>query len=300
MKRKVRMGLYALKYAFNGLRHHFVLSISAVSAITITLLMVALCAVIGFNINHFSDNITGDLMIHVVLNPSRDTPQEIEQIQKDLEAVPNVKSVSYSDKDQELELMIEEKGEAYARYRGENNPLANAFFVTLKDNTQIEETASLLRKVYGVDSVAYGGQSVHELVDVLELARRSGYILAILLLILSVYLIYNTIRTTIYSQQDEIGVMTMVGASYRFIKIPFVAQGMIIGMLGAFIPTLTVWIGYARMYERLNGIFFANILSLIDVGTMRLKAGMGIMVLGMVIGFTASLMAVTKYLRINR
>lgn len=300
MNRKIRMGFYALKYAFNAIRHHFVLSISAVTSITFSLLMVAMCAMIGLNISRFSSNITGDLMIHVVLNPSRDKKEEIEVIQKDLEALENVKSVTFSDKDQELEIMIAQKGEAYARYRGENNPLSNAFFVIPVDNTKIEETASLIRKVNGVDSVAYGGQSVHELIDVMIVARRIGYILAILLLILSVYLIYNTIRTTIYSQQDEINVMSTVGASYRFIKIPFVAQGMIIGMLGALIPTLMVWFGYARVYKRLNGVFFANILSLVDVTTMRIQAGLGIMALGMVIGFAASLMAVTRYLRMNR
>lgn len=300
MKRKLRMGLYALKYAFNGIRHHFVLSLSAISAITISLFMVAMCAMIGLNMDRFATNIAGNLMIHVVLNPSRDTAAEIETIQKELEAVENVKSVSFSDKDQELELMIAEKGEAYARYRGENNPLYNAFFVTVSDNTMIDQTASELRKVNGVNSVAYGGQSVHDLVDVMKLGRRIGYILAILLLILSVYLIYNTIRTTIYSRQDEVAVMATVGASYRFIKIPFVAQGIIIGMLGALIPTLTVWFGYANVYHRLNGVFFANILSLVDVHIMRLEAGLGTLVMGIGIGFAASLMAVTKYLKMNR
>jgi cell division transport system permease protein len=94
--------------------------------------------------------------------------------------------------------------------------------------------------------------------------------------------------------------MATVGASYRFIKIPFVAQGMIIGMLGALIPTLTVWYGYAGVYHRLNGVFFANILSLVDINTMRLEAGLGTLVMGMGIGFAASLMAVTKYLKMNR
>ena len=95
--------------------------------------------------------------------------------------------VEFSSKDNELELMIKEKGSAFKAYRGDSNPLSNAFFVYLKDASNIRKTSAQIKKIDGVASTAFGGDSVTSLVEMLNMIQKIGLGLVALLVILSLY-----------------------------------------------------------------------------------------------------------------
>ena len=139
-----------------------------------------------------------------------------------------------------------------------------------------------------------------ELARLLSRVRIAGYIGSALLLVLSMYLIYNTIRTTIYSRQDEIITMRQVGASNAFIKIPFELQGMVLGLLGAVIPFVLIAWGYPRLYNGLGGILFANVFELMKPGQTVFWSGLLLFGGGLLVGWLASFMAATKYIKAKR
>lgn len=292
--------VYELKYAFLGLIRHFWLSFSALMATIVTLLLIGILTIAGFHGTMFSKQIENNLGIHVILDQSIQEKAQIQSIQKQLEAIEGVESVCFSDKDDELEKMIIEKGEAFSTYRGENNPLANAFIVYTEDSRNIQFTAQDIQQVKYVDSVAYGGESTVEFVDMLNKSKKIGYVVIALLGILSLYLIYNTIRTMIASRADEIIIMRQVGATNGFIKHPFEWEGIILGLLGALIPYGLLWLGYSQLYEALNGRLFAITFTLIPVQTVSLYLGIILILCGIGIGGFASLIATSKYIKEKR
>lgn len=224
----------------------------------------------------------------------------VQQTGEQIRSLSFVDHADYSDKDAELELMIQEKGDAFSVYRGEQNPLSDAWFVYLENGTDIEEAAREVGRIEGVETVTYGGQSTLELAQLLGRVRIAGYIGSGLLLLLSMYLIYNTIRTTIYSRQDEIITMRQVGASNAFIKIPFEIQGMVLGLLGALIPFLLIAWGYPRLYSGLGGILFANVFQLMQPSQAVFWSGALLFGGGLLVGWLASFMAATKYIKAKR
>ena len=108
------------------------LCFSAISAIGITLLLIGSILIIGLHVNYFSNDVQKDLSIHVILNEDINDEASISNIQNEISKLKNVSKVEVSSKDDELELMIKEKGAAFKAYRGETNPLSNAFFVYVR------------------------------------------------------------------------------------------------------------------------------------------------------------------------
>lgn len=300
MKEKLNLALYELKYAFIGIKRHLLLCLSAISAITISLFLMAAFLVVGIHVDHFATNVQSDLSIHVILDQDIVEDDQIDAIEDQILELSNVDSVEFSDKENELELMIDEKGDAFSIYKGEENPLSNAFFVYVQDEKQIQDTSEQIEQIEGVSSSAYGGSSVTQLINLLDMVRKVGYGVILLLLILSIYLIFNTIRTTIFSRQEEIIIMRQVGGTNAFIKRPFEVQGVLIGLFGSLLPVAALYFGYAKLYEVLEGQLFSNLFSLIKPNQIVWQVGLIITLIGLLIGGFASFWAVTKYLKVKR
>ena len=292
--------VYEIKYAALGLKRHFWLSFSSLTASAVTLLLIGILIVSGFHTNLFSQQVESNLGIHVVLEKDIENKFEIEEIKEEISKISGIETIEFSDKEEELEKMIQEKGEAFSMYRGEENPLSHAFLVYTKDGHDLEKIASQIEKISGIDGVAYGGESTLNFVDVLYKLRKMGYIALVLLVILSLYLIYNTIRTMISSRSDEIIIMRQVGASNAFVKRPFELEGIFLGCIGALIPFAILMFGYSQIYAMLGGRFFASTFTMISVKDMAIYLG-GILVLcGIGIGWLASVIATSKFIKEKR
>lgn len=300
MKEKLNLALYELKYAFIGIKRHLLLCLSAISAITISLFLMAAFLVVGIHVDHFATNVQSDLSIHVILDQDIVEDDQINAIEDQILELSNVDSIEFSDKENELELMIDEKGDAFSIYKGEENPLSNAFFVYVQDEKHIQDTSEQIEQIEGVSSSAYGGSSVTQLINLLDMVRKVGYGVILLLLILSIYLIFNTIRTTIFSRHEEIIIMRQVGGTNAFIKRPFEVQGVLIGLFGSLLPVAALYFGYAKLYEVLEGQLFSNLFSLIKPNQIVWQVGLIITLIGLLIGGFASFWAVTKYLKVKR
>lgn len=299
MKRLFWQFLYELKFAWKGITRNIALSLTALGAITVSLFLIACFALLGYHTEQFASGAESGLRLHVVLNQETDRTKAAE-IGTQIRALDFVDHADFSDKDAELELMIQEKGDAFSIYRGDENPLSDAWFVYLDNGTDIQQAARTVEAIDGVETVTYGGESTLELAQILNRVRIAGYIGSALLLLLSLYLIYNTIRTTIYSRQEEIITMRQVGASNAFIKIPFELQGMVLGGLGAVIPFVLIAWGYPRLYNGLGGILFANVFELMRPDQAILWSALFLFGGGLFIGWLASFMAATKYIKSKR
>ena len=278
-----------IKTAFLSIFRHIAMSVSASSAVTITLILFSAFLMIAGNVSLFTNSIEDDLQIHVVLKADVKTQKKIDEAKDGLEKISGVRRVTFSDKDNELELMIKEKGKEFEMYRGKDNPLCNAFFVSVKDANQIKAINAQIEQLPFVKQSVYGGNSVSKMISVLNTIRSGGLVFVGLLTLLA-----------IYARNAEISIMRNVGAANWYIKVPFMIEGMLIGLMGAVLPCIFTYFGYQYFFDMLNGQIITSLFTLQPIMPFTLQI-CGILLLGgMLVGLVGSFFSTTKYLRWKR
>lgn len=276
------------------------MSIASISAVTVTLLLVGIFALIMMNLNHIADNIENDVEVKVLIDIIND-PVEMktaeEKLMKQVESLPEVADVQYSSKDEELQILIENYGEDFSLYE-QSNPLRNVLYVRAKEP---EQTAILAKKIEKFDhtyDVIYGEEKVENLFNFLNTGRNIGLALILGLLFTAIFLISNTIRITITARKDEIEIMKLVGATRSFVRIPFLFEGMWLGLFGSIIPMATISIIYYNLYNNLSPRIQGDLLKLLDVTPLIYQVNLIILGLGIFIGIWGSFMSVRKFLKV--
>lgn len=296
----LRILIKSISSAFKSVVRNLSLSIASLSCIIITLIIVAFAIIISSNVNNVTTDIENDLTI--VAFVKKDTTEEkIKELDNNLKAIPNIKNYEYIDKDAVKESMQKEN-ETFNKIMSEweegENPLQAYFIITVSDIESIGETASTIKNLDGVDIAKYGEGMVEELLSIFDIVKNAMFITVLALIFVTAFLISNTIKITIYSRRNEIDIMRLVGTSNIVIKLPFIFEGLFLGAFGSIIPILATIYGYVFLYEKLGGIFFTPILSLIDPYNFVFKVSIVLFAIGAIVGMYGSYKAVRKYLKI--
>ena len=240
------------------------MSLSSIFAVTITLLLMGVISVLALNVQDISANIEDGVRIYVKLERSIDENAE-KEVGNQIKKLKGVGSVTYSSKDEELFKLIDNQGkdgkELFESYR-EDNPLGSAYEVEAKDPTKLASLAKKIQDIPNVNSVNYGGDSTQSMVTTLNTIQKAGSVFIVGLVIVALFMISNTIKITITARSTEISIMRMVGASNWYIRIPFMLEGMLIGLFGAIIPILVLVYGYGALYNYTGGSLMSSMLVL--------------------------------------
>lgn len=293
-----------LKEGFQGVSRNFAMAVSSVSSVTVTLLIMAFFILLSVNIETITFRLEESVQIHVILEKDV-SEQEREPLQAEIAAFMGVDEVVFSDKDNEFEVWIAnfddpKAEEMYGDFRGENNPMHDAFIITTKTGADITQIAELTAGLEGIESVNYGGDVSTTFIDSLETVRNFGFILVAALGVIAVFLISNTIRVSIASRGREISIMRTVGATNWFIRWPFIVEGMIIGFIGSIIPILVTVFGYRHLYNETGGFIFTKLFSLAPTTPLVFETSMIIALIGIGVGALGSIFSVGKQLRWTR
>lgn len=289
-----------IRDAFRSVFRNFSLSFASISCITITLIIVAISIMATFNVNNFAKLIRED--VTMVVYVEKGTPSEnLEGIEQAIERIENVLTCTKKDKEQ-VKLEMSESHELFnnimSDWTPEENPLKDTFLVTVKDIEEINTTATEITNIEGVDFVDYGQKMVESLITVFKTIQKGSIIVVLALIVVTVFLIMNTIKLTIFSRKREISIMRLVGASNFSIKTPFVIEGMVLGMIGSIIPIIIVLYGYLAFYNHFDGQLFSPLIKLIAPEPFIYIASLIVLVIGMVVGMIGSHRAVKKYLKV--
>lgn len=284
--------------ALLSLKKHLAMTISSISAVFVTLLLYAIFLIISTNINSFAMNIENELEIHASIDSVSDQTH-IENLEKTIKSWDNVKNVVFSSSEDELNSLISSNGKVFERYKNKN-PMPNAFLIEAKDAQSIEEITNKLNKLEGIEKAEYGGTSIQKMIDTLSFIHVGGLVFIISLLFITLFLITNTIKMSIYTRKDEIAIMRNVGAQNWFIRTPFVFEGFFIGFLGSIVPILMTYFGYSILYDSLDGKFVSSMFVLQPLYPYIWSICGLLFVGGTFVGMFGSFMAVSKYLRWQR
>lgn len=291
----------SFKEAFWGITHHVAMVISTANAVTITLVLVSVLSLLIANISQITYDVEDDIQLYVKIE-NEVLDEDIQSIQNKISRIAGVEGIEYSDADNELDRFIAAYGEAgkiYEIYR-QDNPLSRVFIIKVANGYSLAELSTQISTVEGIQSVDFGGATVEDFVKLLNGIREVGTIFVIALALLAIFLIYNTIKITINSRKEEIGIMRLVGATNSYIRSPLVLEGMFIGILGSIIPILLTIFGYNYIYTSLNGQLVSGILKLIDVFPFTLWVSLLVLVAGVTVGVIGSYISATIYLRYKR
>ncbi len=295
-----------LKDGFLSVFRHGAMSISSASAVTITLLILSLFSMFTFNMREFTEGIEQSVHISVMIDWDYESAENEDRISLAIANIEGVSGVTYSSKDEELQYLLDSyeddsRSQIFARFQeDDNNPLHDAFLVEVSDGSMISSIAEQISKIEGVSSVNFGGTSAVSLINMLRTIRNGGFILAIALSLLAIYLVQNTIKLTILARANEIAIMRNVGAKNGFIRSPFVVEGILIGALGAIIPIVLTYYGYTWLYDFTGGYLISNMFSLIPPQPFVYHLMLGLLLVGMLVGLIGSFFSVSRYLRWKR
>ena len=286
------------KTAFQNIWRNGVMSVSSVFAVTITLVLIAVIGIIAINIQDMTLSIEESLTVYVKIDREL-KDEDAKKIQPAIEKIAGVKKATFSSKDNELNKMLTQQNdtgkELLETYR-KNNPLGAAYVVEVTDAKQIDTVADQIRTLNNVNEVNSGGESPSSLVDSLEAVRNGGAIFVVGLTVIALFMIANTIKITITSRQTEISIMRMVGASNWYIRLPYMLEGIFIGILGSIIPVLVMYFGYTMVYNGAVGLL-PSMLALREPFPFIWQCSGLLVALGSGVGLIGSFVSVRKFLK---
>ena len=298
LMRAVRIFGRSIRDAFKSVLRNFSLSFASIMCTTITLILVSVALICAANIENATKSIEDELSI-VVYFDGEVTEEQINNIRADIDSQDNVAEVTFKSKTEWKEEMsdYDDTFETVLNYLDEN-PLMDSFIVRVEDVNHLSDTAEYIKSISGVDTVKYGEGMVDNIISAFNVVEKIVIVIVIALILVTAFLISNTIKLTIFSRRSAIEIMRLVGASNIAIKLPFIFEGFIIGVIGAVIPICITIYGYVILYGALNGHVFSNMIVLIEPYNFVFWVSLVLVVLGAVVGMLGSLKAVRKYLKI--
>jgi cell division transport system permease protein len=298
-KRLVRTG-------FTNFFRNIWLSLAATSIMTITLFIISTIFVLYTLTNLSLENIQDKVGITAYFN-NRTSEREIMNVKAQIELIDGVKSVEYIPNTVAKEIFREiHKNEPLLletldEFQDSENPLPNSFAIKatgLENYAPISEILKSERYVQYFDRVRDNSKVIDRLLNITNTIRNLGIILTIVFVLVTIMVMFNTIRLTIYNRRQEVEIMRLVGATNSYIRMPFIIEGMMYGLIATIITSGIMWIVLFFMSDTV-----ANLLSLEDIGGNLTRALMVNIIiinlsLGLGLGVIASAIAMRRYLKI--
>lgn len=283
--------------SIKSLKRNGWMSVSSISAVAITLSLLAVFAAIILNAVKLADDMENnvDVSVFVVTGANENDKKELE---KELKAIDHVKSITFSSKDAQLEKIKGSYGKSWDLFE-QDNPLHDVYIVSATDPQYVKGiTAKAKKMTTYVQDARYGDDLSDKIFSIAKGVRTWGLVGSILLVFIAMFLISNTIRITILSRQREIQIMRLVGAKNGYIRWPFFLEGGWIGLLGAVIPVLIIIFGYQKFYSIANPIMLRSNYSLVTPDEFMFPVAVGVLILGMVIGSIGSVISMRRFLKV--
>ena len=280
---------------------NFSLSLASISCITITLIVVALSIVLSYNVEEMTKHVSSNISIVVFLDGDS-KEEDVKNVKESIERISNADQITFKSK-KEYAKETKEMDERFAlivdNWTDDTIPLLDSYEVKVKDIELIGDTAEKIKKIDKVFSVNYGEEYIESVITIFGVIEKVCIGGVVALVLVTAFLIANTIKLAIFARKTEIEIMRLVGASNIAIKVPFLIEGSFIGLFGSIVPIILMAYGYKALYDYLGGQLFSSSLGkLVTPYPFILYSSILLLVIGLLVGMFGSYRAVKKYLKI--
>ncbi len=290
---------YSFSEAKKNVSRNGLMSIASLFTIACCLIILGVFAILSLNVNSITDQIKDQCEVQLYINAG--TPQErVEAIGNEIRAVDNVKEATLFTKEQTLEYA---KNDMFAGKEDlldgfdDDNPFSDSYKIILTDIEKTDTTVEALSGIQDVEKVVNKQDVVNIVLSVSSLLKKFSIAVMLVLLIVAIVIISNTVKLTVFNRRKEINIMKYIGATDRFIRVPFVLEGLIIGFLGAVLAFLVVFWGYFALLKYMTGLSF-SVFKLISLSEVSPIIGILFVVFGCLIGVSGSAISMRKYLHV--
>ncbi len=297
---KLRTGKFFLREGFRSIKRNKTMSAAAISSVIASLLVIGIFFVIVLNIDFAATKLESQIEMMVYLSDGL-SQNIINTMISEIKAINGVKSVEYISKATALKNLEKNWGENSYLLEGldGDNPLPDAFLITLLNPDQASNVAMSVSSISNIEKVVYGKEELAKLLNTTYILRMSSVMIILILLFISIFIIANTIKLTLYARRREIGIMKFVGATDWFVRMPFIIEGIIVGVIGA--VSASAMLGAAYYYcsnlVKNQMIGFMSI-SLMPFNQIVTSMVILLITVGIIIGATGSLISVRKFIRV--
>lgn len=294
---RIRGFRYFVTEAFKNIFSNGWMTIASIFTVMASLLILGVFMILSININSIVGDLEGSYEIIAVMD-EKTTEDGMVTIGKEILKIENVTDAVLDRNTDRLEKLKDKFGENASlldRYK-EDNPLRNWYRITLGDLTRTAETVDKLEDVNGVEKVIQNEDAINNLVRIANYIRSFSIWIIIALAIVSVFIISNTIKLTVYTRRKEINIMKFVGATDWFIRWPFIIEGIIIGIIGSCASAALVISGYGFLVNVVqDNVMFISLNPLSELLPLILYSTFG---LGVILGGLGSFISVRKHLNV--
>lgn len=294
---KLKTGEYFIQEVFHSLRRNNWMTFASIGTVAVSLFVLGVFLILVLNMNRLAGMLESQVQISVYLEDHL-TDREKRQIGYDIESLQGIDSVTYVDRETAKERLKDRLGDQ--KYLldalSDDNPLPDAFEVTVTTPSVVESAAGAIDSMQGVEEAKYGQDVVEHLFDITRLMRIFGFVLMCLLGGATLFIISNTIRLTVFARRKEIAIMKYVGATDWFIRWPFLLEGIVLGCIGGLIAAVALRSFYAAMAAKIYSTlaFFP----LIPQYPFMNYVTAAILLAGIVIGAIGSVISLKRFLRV--
>ncbi len=299
MSRKFDLKFYASEGLHSIFTHGF-MSFAAVCMIVACLLIMGSFTLVAVNLEHMLGQLEAENEFLAYVDETL-PEDEVTALEDKLLALPNVSEVAFIPKEQAKEDYIQsyEDTENFSLFESlPDEVFRDRYAIHVVDIEQMGETVSLVQQVPGVVDTSAMLEVAEGFVVVRNVAGGVAIILVVILLVISLFIIANTIKLATFSRREEIAIMKMVGATNAFIRWPFVFEGLILGVTGAVVAFFLQWGVYQLITTAISQAEGAGLIDLIPYGEMALPVIGIFLITGFVIGVGGSLVAIRKFLQV--
>ncbi|WP_309573445.1 ABC transporter permease [Deinococcus sp.] len=282
---------YHLRQALLAMRENLTATLATLVTMTLTLLMLASVLLLTLNVNRTLAQLESQVEVAAFLAPNSDTAGLL----KFAQALPQVSSATLVTSDQVLAEMT--KDSPYTRDAAAlvGNPFPDTLRLRVARVGDSPTVAAAVSALPGVEDVEYGAGYVDPTVKTLTAVRGVGYALVGMLLLGTLFNILNAVRVAMYARRNEIAVMRLLGATWAFIRMPHVIEGLIVGVLAAVIALALLTPGYLQLVARVHQL--APVFPVVTDQATLLPVLGGVGLLGILVGLLGSLFATQRYLQ---
>lgn len=295
------MGIHSIGYLFKeGLKSLWknrTMSIASVGVLISCLLMTGIAGLLSLNLSETMQSIEGNNSITVYLEDSLPSLTAV-RIGEEIKQISNIGECTFVSKNDALENIMEGMGgdgTLFNGLQGQENPLPDAYTISMIDLSQYDATIAEVQAIEGVDHASDLRRVAEMLSDLDRLVRYCSIGIVIILGVVSLFIISNTVKVTMFSRRMEISIMKSVGATNGFVRIPFIVEGIVIGVISGLVSATVLYYAYDKAVEAVYGI--VPFLTAVDIHPYVGLLFLGYVIAGMLFGIMGGVISIGKYLK---
>ena len=287
---------YLIKSGFKGIFSHGLMSFATVAIITACLIIMGSFGLLVVNINEMIAGLENENEVVAFVDESL-TEYEARAIQPLIEAVPNVSGAEFETREQAMEEFQEDYDEDLF---DELDPsvFRHRFIIHLTDISLMSQTKTDLEQVDGIAKVRAHLDYAEAFITVRNVVSIVSLALIIILIVVSFFIMSNTIKLATFTRREEIAIMRMVGASNGFIRCPFIIEGLVLGLVGGLLAFVIEWALYSLLISKVIGGVASGLISLLPVSAVMWPLLICFLAVGVLVGVVGGSSAIRNYLKV--